>query len=76
MTGTRAQLIDRVKYRFVDYGANHQPFHITSTALDTAAPKRPVKGKSGINPAPAANEALSPAVLPLTTSGAFVLLEA
>lgn len=69
MTGTRAQLLDRTRYRRVDCDANCHPFHVTPAAAASPTPTGAMKGKAGREVIPTVDEALSPPLLPLTATG-------
>lgn len=73
MTGKRAQLLDRVRFRRVDCDANYQPFHVTPAAV-AAATATAKKGKAAKEGVPVLDDALSPPLLPQKASGFFQLL--
>lgn len=61
MTATRAELLERVKWRRVDYEQGHEPFHMPPGPEPTA------KGAKGAPPP--ASAVHEPPVLPLTPEG-------
>lgn len=73
MTGTREQLMDRARHRFVDYDANYQPFHVPPSSVASSGTKMsPAKMKVGKESETVVGTAVSSPVLPQTTSGALL----
>jgi hypothetical protein len=70
MTGTRVQLLDRVRYRVVDCDASYEPFHVPPAAVAASCARTSeVKRKPTRESALVADDALSLPILPLHASG-------
>ena len=69
MTGSRAQLLDRARYRRVDYDAGYQPFHITPAYMALCTASTAASKGHGGHAVPCTDDALSPPLPPLLATG-------